>query len=1058
MSHSIFPGQSSQTLGLSNASGTILHDLRGRIIACSATIEQILHRPLAQLVDRTLANLFVEAEDGAPIAPANDPVLQAIDTGVASVRVVSSCQGDIHLRLECHPLFQAGESIPYAASTHLQAIPKASKGDTSPPQKTSLDRQQKQDYSLINDLKAAIYEADARTWEITYVSPYTEQLLGYPSQRWLNEPNFWHQTVMHPEDRERVLRKIQEEIAAKRDYTVEYRAISGYGRTLWLRDIVHLVLDESGEPCTIRGLAFDITQRKQTLQALSATSGRLSEILESMSDAFYALDRQGCFTYVNRAAESVLRCHRQDVLGKNFWETYPQLRGSQLQHQCDRVLLEQVAANFEFCYRDREPPTPQTTYRCFEARVYPSHSGLSIYLHEITDRKRSEAALVQTNQMLQAIIDGTPDAIYVKDCQGQYLVANAAAANWLNLKAEQIYTCKDEDLFPLEMARRIQQLDARVRETGDTLVIEEEIVIAGHKRFTSASKYPWRDRDGQIVGTIGICRDLSDRRCMEEQLRRSEERFRLAMEFAAVGTWDWNLAKDTVIWNDQHFQLLGLTPGTVEPSYELWKTYIHPEDLEAVERELDTAIMFRTRYSIEYRILRPDGRERWLLGRGQTIGDDRGQAVRMLGIVIDISDRKQAEAERERLLTLEQAAREQAESANRSKDEFLAILSHELRTPLNPILGWSRLLQVRQFSPEKTQRALESIHRNAQLQVQLIEDLLDISRISRGLLALNVQTISPTQAVKSALETVRPSASAKAIELSAHLETVPTIRADGTRFEQIVLNLLSNAIKFTPEGGRVTLKLTWEMGTDSPLGVGQFLRLSVSDTGIGISNDFLPHVFELFRQQDRTVSRRFGGLGLGLALVKRLVEAHGGSVSATSAGEGLGSTFTVDFPVLSPPTTAAIASPNQPLDLQGIRVLVVDEQVDFHEFACFVLEPLGVQATPVSSARAATEAIARAGFDILVSDLAMPQTDGYALLRSLRQNGWNNPAIAVMAAAGEEEHYRAKAAGYSQLLAKPVAAETLIAAIASVAISPRQHFEGRTRNFPNLRSWPANPT
>jgi PAS domain S-box-containing protein len=391
-------------------------------------------------------------------------------------------------------------------------------------------------------------------------------------------------------------------------------------------------------------------------------------------------------------------------------------------------------------------------------------------------------------------------------------------------------------------------------------------------------------------------------------------------------------------------------------------------------------------------------------------------------------DRQQAE---EALRQSEAQLRQQTEQlaqANRIKDEFLAVLSHELRTPLNPILGWSKLLQTRNFSQEQARQALSTIERNAKLQVQLIDDLLDISRIIRGKLTLNCTPVSLLTPIAAAIETVHQVAWAKSIAIETMLNpTLRQVSGDAGRLQQVVWNLLLNAIKFTPEGGRVTVRLEQ---------VEHYAQIQVSDTGKGIHPDFLPHLFEMFRQQDSSTTRQFGGLGLGLAISGQLVEAHGGTISAASAGEGEGATFTVRLPLI-PASQSVVPEPpsvHQSLSLQGIQVLVVDDETDTLQFLQVLLEQEGAIVTTVTSAQTALDVMAQSSIDVLVSDIQMPQMDGYALIhqvRSLPQLG-NLPAIALTAYAYESDRERLLAAGYQQHLAKPINPHVLIGAIAEL--------------------------
>ncbi|MEH2162186.1 MAG: AAA family ATPase [Nostoc sp.] len=387
---------------------------------------------------------------------------------------------------------------------------------------------------------------------------------------------------------------------------------------------------------------------------------------------------------------------------------------------------------------------------------------------------------------------------------------------------------------------------------------------------------------------------------------------------------------------------------------------------------------------------------------------------------------------RAHLYEAEQTARNAAESANRIKDEFLAVLSHELRTPLNPILGWAKLMRSRKLDQATSDRALETIERNAKLQTQLIEDLLDVSRILQGKLNLNFGRINLISVIEAAIETVRLSAQAKSIEIQTILESgVGLVLGDANRLQQVIWNILSNAIKFTPSEGQVKIKLEQ---------VGSQVQICVTDTGKGIAPEFLPYVFDYFRQADGATTRKFGGLGLGLAIVRHLVELHGGTVQAESLGEEQGATFTVKLPCLQNESKAIKDERNnsslvedQSLPLSGLKILVVDDDADMREFLPFMLEQYGATVTTVASAIEALTILSQFQPNLLISDIGMPEMDGYMLMRQIRslkpEQGGTIPAIALTAYAGEMDYQQAIAVGFQQHISKPVDPEELVKAI-----------------------------
>lgn len=443
-----------------------------------------------------------------------------------------------------------------------------------------------------------------------------------------------------------------------------------------------------------------------------------------------------------------------------------------------------------------------------------------------------------------------------------------------------------------------------------------------------------------------------------------------------------------------------------------------------------------------------DGSEYYVEWNITPIRNASHDVTHFVAIQRDITDRKQLEEEREQLLRQEQAARDEAEAANRTKDDFLAMLSHELRTPLTPILGWAKVLRTKTLPEAKFQEALETIEQNAKLQAQLVDDLLDLSRIVQGKLTLNLESVSLVKPITDALDTVRLAADAKSIRIKTNLNlNVGQIMGDAGRLQQVIWNLLTNAIKFTSPEGSITVSLEripTNFAKRSPSergGAHGTAQITVSDTGQGIDPDFLPFVFDRFRQEDSSITRQFGGLGLGLSLSRQLIEAHGGTIAATSAGAGQGTTITIQLP-LSPNTASSEPMPAESsvFDLYGVRVLVVEDEPSTLKFIVFLLEQEGAIVTGVPSTQEALHALEQAPFDILVSDIGLQGIDGYALLRQIRTASHSRkisecvrqiPAIALTAYASESNRQKALETGYQQHLVKPIEPETLIRAIAA---------------------------
>lgn len=524
---------------------------------------------------------------------------------------------------------------------------------------------------------------------------------------------------------------------------------------------------------------------------------------------------------------------------------------------------------------------------------------------------------------------------------------------------------------------------------------------------------------------------------LKEQIRQreqSENLHRIALEAGNLGTWIFDAKANRAEVDERSLSLLGFSAEDFDGNTF---SRIHREDVVRVEKLLQKSLTENAAFNAEFRVLLPDGKMRWSLFTGQPQIDENGEAAYIVGNCRDVTESKEAENVREELLAKEQSARRDAEIANRLRDEFLATVSHELRAPLNSILGWGRLLEKGNLDEKTTQKALATIVRNAESQNRLIDDLLDVSRIISGKLRLEVLNIKPVNVVEAALETVRPAAEAKGIALEIKEDSVVShISGDPNRLQQVIWNLLSNAIKFTPNGGSVGVEIER---------AGECVEIRVKDTGIGIKEEFLPHVFDRFRQADASSIRKFGGLGLGLAIVRHITEMHGGTVSADSDGENLGATFTVSLPVITDfqkaaevnQTPKSIGFETAPkLSLDGLLILAVDDEEDTRQLLVQSLTFYGATVITAKSAGEGLMEIIDKTPDVLVSDIGMPDEDGYSLIRKVRalsdEQQKNVKAVALTAFTRAQDRMRALSAGFQNHVAKPVEPDELATVIASL--------------------------
>ncbi|CAN5913642.1 hypothetical protein BH11MYX3_BH11MYX3_17100 [soil metagenome] len=554
---------------------------------------------------------------------------------------------------------------------------------------------------------------------------------------------------------------------------------------------------------------------------------------------------------------------------------------------------------------------------------------------------------------------------------------------------------------------------------------------------------PIRDADGSVMGILVQGHDVTEvrrqqthREAAEIAQRKSEERYRTLFE-------------------------------SIDDGYCLIEVLLDPTDRPFDYRFLEANAAFERHTGLANPVgktcleLIPDQDQHWfdLYGRVATTGEPLRTSMqapamnrwyevfasrvgapeyRHVAVVFkDISERKRAEVERDRMLERESALRQAAETASQLRDEFLATVSHELRTPLAAILGWVQMLRSEDLPPEKRDRALETVERNARAQAQLIEDLRDVSRILAGKLRLEVELIEIDRLVEAALETVLPAATAKQIQIEPRLAPGATVMGDPHRLQQIVWNLLSNAVKFTPRGGRVEVSVRC---------VEASVEVVVADNGQGIARELQQQIFERFRQAENSTTRSHGGLGLGLSIVRHLVDMHGGSVGVASEGKGHGTTFTVSLPLAvahrrdsRPAADPSMSAPNfvHPPELMGLHILVVDDEVDTRDMVQTLLEQCGARIRAAGSVAEAFRMFGEHRPDLVVSDIGMPEEDGYGLIARLRAlapaDGGNVPAVALTAYARTQDRTRALLAGFSNHVAKPVEPSELLAVVASLA-------------------------
>jgi PAS domain S-box-containing protein len=910
-------------------------------------------------------------------------------------------------------------------------------------------------------------------------------------------------------------------------------------------------------------------------------------------------------TFVNQAYSRFFGSTPDQLVGQNFINFIP---------ASDRPLvLQQIAelkaATPENAVLTHEHPVLKANgeigWQRWTNRAIFNENGQLVEFQgvgqDISDRKRLEESLQQNEERLSLAIQAASMATWDMDMQTGRVVWSEAHFHILgyepNPTGEATREMWQSRVHPDDLEHVLQSVE-QATQRRSLYHSEHRIIQAdnGEVRWLQAFGRVLYNDVGEAARFVGVFFEATDRKQAEIVLRDNETRLRYAQIASRTGVWDWDLTTNTVFWSKEYYILYGLDP-TTSPSYENWLASILEKDREPADQQVRLALeQCQTEVNIEFRILHPTLGIRWFNARGQITYDANGQPTRMLGINLDITDRKQAEVavqesqalfeafmryspttayikdaegrylytnplneeicnrpladwlgktdfelfpiaeaqqwrnhdltvlaegraikieetfmqvdgehhflslkfpifhpsgqqllggfslditdrkraeiDRNRLLAEAQAAREEAEAANRSKDEVVAMVAHELRSPLNSIAGWAKLLQTRKFDEATQAKALETIWRNTQAQVQLVEDLLDISRMVQGTLHLNLAPVNLARVIAATLDLVRPQAEAKQIDvrvaildfashdnthLPPHIQH-PTFQVSGdfNRLQQIVVNLLTNAIKFTPNRGRVEIELSWVMGhwslEEEPMPhdkepmphdkepMPPYAQIQIRDTSKGIAPEFLPRIFDRFQQGQKNTGAK-DGLGLGLAIVKNLVELHGGTIAVDSPGIGQGATFTVRLPLLNVSAPDYLEEPDyfEVNSLAGVRILVVDDEPDMLNLLTFVLESAHAEVGSAPTAAAALDLLPQFKPDILVSDIAMSGGNGYELVQHMRSHHPEGqiPAIALTAYASATHEERSLQAGFQQHLTKPVEPEVLVVAIARLVREAR---------------------
>ncbi len=860
----------------------------------------------------------------------------------------------------------------------------------------------------------------------TQVNERLCEMTGYSAAELLNMPII---QLTHPEDRahdEPLLNAFLNGSAAT--YEAEKRYVRKDGGVRWVAVTARTVADELGQPLHRVSVIRDITEHKHNVLELQRAHRKLQSVLGSLTDGLLVLDHDWRYAYINEQGARMLGMRPEQLVGQRAWDDSSPHSDSQFQACCQRAVASGQPVRFE----ELQPP-PLNFW--LERNCYPCDEGLTVYFRDITDRKRVEEAQRQNAALFTAVLEQAPMGVYVVDADFKLLQVNSKAMPVFATVKPLLGRDFNDVMVTLWGPRLGPQLAAIFRHTLDTGERYESPPFVERRHDLGRDEaFEWETQrvtlpDGRH-GVVCYFHEVTERARALASLQASQERTRLATEATGVGIWEWDLLTNQVHWNAQMFRIYGVAPtpnGLVR--FDCWRDTFLRDDLAQQERALQATIAQTGQSHSAFRIRRADdGELRHIQSVAAARVNELGKTECVVGTNLDVTVSVQAEDRLRRL------ASELADTARR-KDAFLATLAHELRNPLAPLRNGLELIKRAGSDTALTERARAVMERQVLHMVRLIDDLLDVGRISHDKLELRRQRLDLGAVLRQAVEAAAPDIDRCGHDLTLALPREPIwLDADPVRLVQVVGNLLSNACKFTAPGGRIALRAERE---------GQSVAVTVTDSGVGIASDMLGKVFELFTQAGAAQQRGGGGLGIGLALVKRLVEMHGGSVVARSAGVGQGSEFVCRLPLLADSAHAVQTAQTAqtapvpvaaPTPAPGWRILVVDDNRDAADSLASILSLEGHRTHIAHDGAQALEMATALRPQVVLLDIGLPKLNGYEVCRALREQAWGKEIVVVALTGWGQEEQRAKtsAAGFDAHVIKPVDLDELAGLLVSL--------------------------
>jgi len=870
-----------------------------------------------------------------------------------------------------------------------------------------------------------IWDLDPATGTFTW-DDRCEAMFGAPAGADITFASFLE--GLHPEDRERTLRAVRGALEpASGGFVAEYRAIGlGDGVERWIEARGRATFDGAGRAVRLIGTALDITGRKRGEDRLREQQEWLATTLTSIGDAVIATDGRGRIRFLNPVAEGLTGWTQGEAVGKPLDEVFRIVDAATRRPAAspvDRVIREGVIVGLanhtvviardgtETAVEDSAAPIRDRAGRVV---------GVVMVLQDATQRRRHEAALRESEARHRTILESITDAFCALDRDWRFVYVNRQAEALLGRTAEDLLGKGHWEEYPATLGTEVERHYRRA--VAEDVAVTFEVFYAPHDRWYDIHAYPSED------GLSVYFRDVTARRRHEETLGEGERRFRTLAD--SIPQLAWMARPDGHIdwYNRRWHEYTGTTPE--EMAGWGWQSVHDPDLLPTVLERWKGSIASGEPFDMVFPLRGADGRFRPFLTRVMPVRGEHGRVVHWFGTNTDIADRQRIEDELK-------AAKEEADAANRAKTQFLAVLSHELRTPLNPILLATSAMLERAAEPGELRPTLEMIRQNVNLQARLIDDLLDVMRIVRGKMPLHWEVADCHRVIDRAVQICRGEVAGHDLHLTVEAGARQHhVNADAARLQQVLWNLIKNAVKFTPGGGSIAVRTRNEADPDGP---GGRIVVEVSDTGIGMEPEILPTIWDPFQQGETTITRRFGGLGLGLAICKGIVEAHGGTLEAESAGRDRGTTFRVVLKALPEPTAegpgeAAGGGPEgatpQPA---ALRVLVVEDEPATLRLMARLLRGLGHAVTTATTIAAAYAAFEAGEFDLLVSDIGLPDGTGLDLMRRVVALRGRVTAIALTGYGMEDDVRRSHEAGFAAHMTKPIDFTRLAAMIRRVA-------------------------